>query len=262
MASRSALITVMARAAERAAKSLRRDFGEVEQLQISLKGPGDFVSQADQRAEEALRDELARARPDYGFLLEESGTVAGLGDTRWIIDPLDGTTNFLHGIPHFSISIAAERAGDIIAGLIYDPIRDEMFWAEKGGGAYLNNKRLRVSTRRKLTEAVIATGIPHLGRPGQARFSEELSRLMKEVAGVRRMGSAALDLAYVAAGRYEGYWEHALQLWDIAAGILLVSEAGGYVTDLNGAKKPLLGENILAAPPYLHSLILKLLNPN
>jgi myo-inositol-1(or 4)-monophosphatase len=256
MAQLTTLVTVMSRAAEKAARGLRRDFGEVEQLQVSIKGPSDFVSSADRNAEKILREELQKARPGYGFVLEESGVIpAKDSDQRWIVDPLDGTTNFLHGIPHFAISIALEKAGELVAGIIYNPATSELFWAEKGIGAFLNDRRLRVSGRRKLDEAVIATGIPHRGRPGQDAFEGELSRVMREVAGVRRMGAASLDLAYVAAGRYEGYWETALNSWDVAAGILLVQEAGGFVTEIGGGKDMINGKSILATNGHLHRQI-------
>src|SRR4051812_37505835 len=230
---RSALINVMAGAALKAARSLVRDFGEVEQLQVSMKGPADFVSAADIKAERVLKQELSRARPGYGFLMEESGAERGADDrNRWIVDPLDGTTNFLHGIPHFSISIGLERDGEIVAGIVYEPTRDEMFWAEKGHGAYLNDRRLRVSARRQLGEAVIGTGIPFSGRGDHPTYLGTLGCVMAATSGVRRMGVASLDLAYVAAGRLDGFWEFGLLPWDLAAGILLVKEAGGFVSDL------------------------------
>src|SRR5713226_7466972 len=217
MAVRSATINVMTAAALKASRGLKRDFGEVEQLQVSMKGPADFVSNADLKAEKMLRAELAKGRPGYGFLMEESGESRGSDPRhRWIVDPLDGTTNFLHGIPHFAISIALERDGEIVAGVVYDPTRDEMFWAEKGAGAYVNEHRLRVSARRGLGDAVIGTGIPFRGR------------------GDHPPHLAALDVAYVAAGRYDGFWEFGLSPWDIAAGLLLIREAGGYVSDLTG----------------------------
>ncbi len=253
---RSSLITMMVRAAEKAARNLKRDFGEVENLQVSVKGPSDFVSAADRNAEKTLREELSKARPHFGFLLEESGVIAGSDPRqRWIIDPLDGTTNFLHGIPHFAISIACEKDGEVVAGVIYDPIKEELFWTEKGGGAFLNDRRLRVSGRRKLDEAVIATGIPHRGRPGQDEFREQMHRVMVEVAGVRRMGAAALDLAYVAAGRYEAYWETGVNLWDIAAGLLMVTEAGGYIGEVGGGKDAYAGKSVLAANANLYKPI-------
>src|SRR3954463_7485351 len=223
MAVRSATINVMTAAALKASRGLKRDFGEVEQLQVSMKGPADFVSNADLKAEKLLRAELSKGRPGYGFLMEESGASAGSDSRhRWIVDPLDGTTNFLHGIPHFAISIALERDGEIVAAVVYDPTRDEMFWAEKGIGAYLNDRRLRVSGRRRLGEALIATGIPFRERGNHPNYLAGLAAIMVETSGVRRFGSAALDLAYVAAGRYDGFWEVGLQPWDIAAGLLLV----------------------------------------
>jgi myo-inositol-1(or 4)-monophosphatase len=254
MATRTALINVMARAADKAAKGLRRDFGEVEQLQVSLKGPGNFVSTADHRAERVLRQELQHGRPDYGFLMEESGASPGSDpDHRWIVDPLDGTTNFLHGVPHFCISIALERAGEIVAGVVFDPLRDELFWAEKGIGAYLNDRRIRVSSRRQIADALIATGTPYERDQGRERYLGQLDRMLDSVADVRRMGAAALDLSYVAAGRYDGYWESGVSPWDIAAGILLVREAGGYVSDPDSGGDPLASCNVLAANDQLHA---------
>ncbi len=264
MARRSATIHVMARAAERAGRALIRDFGEVEQLQVSRKGPGDFVSAADMKAERIVRQELERARPDYCFLMEESGRIEGK-DTRycWIVDPLDGTTNFLHGLPHFCVSVGLAEADDVIAGVIYDPLKDELFWAEKNNGAYLNDRRLRVSGRKHLRDSLLATGVPfavHQDTPILARFAEQLGHVMPRVAGVRRYGSAALDLAYVAAGRYEGYWENGLNQWDVAAGLLIVREAGGFVTDLSGKRYNLGASDILAANDSLHDALLAILN--
>jgi myo-inositol-1(or 4)-monophosphatase len=259
MARGSALWTVMTEAARKAARALKRDFGEVEQLQVSNKGPSDFVSAADIKAEKTLRAELQKARPRFGFLMEETGEIAGEdGKHRWIIDPIDGTTKFLHGIPHFAISIALEMEGEIIAGVVYNPIVEEMYFAEKGQGAFLNDRRLRVSARTKMHEAVMATGIPFHGRPGHEPFLKELARVMTDVAGVRRMGTASLDLAYVAAGRYEGFWESGLQPWDIAAGVLLVREAGGFVTDFKGGQNVLASGNIVAANAKLHKQLLDL----
>ncbi|WP_041039751.1 inositol monophosphatase family protein [Paramagnetospirillum magnetotacticum] len=257
---RSALLNVMMGAARKASRNLVRDYGEVEHLQVSKKGPADFVSSADLKTEKALRAELKKARPGFGFLLEEGGEIAG-DDTshRWIIDPIDGTTNFLHGIPNFCISIALERDGELIAGVVYQPLGDEMFHAEKGAGAFLNERRLRVSARRKLEDTLIATGIPFIGRPGHETFLKELAAVMPQVAGIRRFGSAALDLAYVAAGRCDGYWETGIKPWDIAAGIVLVKEAGGYVTDFQGGSKMLDNGEILAANDHLHQPLLKLL---
>src|SRR6266699_339879 len=235
VAIRSPVINVMANAALKAARGLIRDFGEVEQLQVSVKGPGEFVSTADLRAERTLKNELSRARPGYSLLFEEGGATEGSDPHhRWIVDPLDGTTNFLHGIPHFAISIGLERDGEIVAGIVYEPTRDEMFWAEKGVGAYLNEHRLRVSARRGLGDAVIGTGIPLRGRGDHPSYLAALAAVMSATAGVRRLGAAALDLAYVAAGRYDGFWEFGLSPWDIAAGLLLIREAGGYVSDLTG----------------------------
>ena len=260
MALRSALWTVMTAAAQKAARGLKRDFGEVEQLQVSRKGPSDFVSAADVKAEKVLRQELLKARPRFGFLLEEGGEIKGEdGHHRWIIDPIDGTTNFLHGIPHFAISIGLEMDGEIIAGLVFNPIVDEMYYAEKGKGAFLNDRRLRVSARDSLADALLATGIPFRGRPGHAPFLAELERVMPQVAGVRRAGTASLDLAYVAAGRYDGYWEKGLQPWDVAAGILLVREAGGFVSDFDGTKEDLAKGHLVAANAKLHKPILDLL---
>ncbi len=250
---RSPVLNVMANAALKAARGLVRDFGEVEQLQVSIKGPGDFVSTADLRAERTLRNELKRARPGYALLFEEGGAEEGNDPHhRWIVDPLDGTTNFLHGIPHFAISIALERDGEIIAGLIYEPTRDEMFWAEKGVGAYLNDRRLRVSARRQLSEAVIGTGVPFEGRGDHPSYIATLARVMAATAGVRRLGAAALDLAYVAAGRYDGFWEFSLCSWDIAAGLLLVREAGGFVSDFRGGQTMMKSGDVLAANDRLH----------
>ena len=257
---RSALLNVMMGAARKAARNLVRDYGEIEQLQVSKKGPADFVSSADIKCEKTLRAELKKARPGFGFLMEEGGEITGDDKNhRWIIDPIDGTTNFLHGIPNFCISIALERDGELHAGVVYQPLGDEMFHAEKGAGAFLNERRLRVSARRKLEDTVIATGIPFLGRPGHEVFLKELGAVMAQVAGVRRFGSAALDLAYVAAGRCDAYWETGIKPWDIAAGIVLVKEAGGYVTDFQGGSKMLDNGEIVAANDHLHQPMLKLL---
>ena len=249
----SPTINVMTAAARKAARALIRDFGEVEHLQVSVKGPSDFVSTADLRAERTLKAELQRARPGYGLLFEEGGAAEGSDPHhRWIVDPLDGTTNFLHGLPHFAISIGLERDGEIVAGVIYEPTRDEMFWAEKGVGAYLNDRRLRVSARRQLGEALIGTGFPFRGRPKHPAYVATLERVMLATSGVRRLGSAALDLAYVAAGRYDGFWEFALAPWDLAAGLLLVREAGGFVSDLAGGQEMMASGDILAANSHLH----------
>ena len=253
MAIRSPTINVMANAALKAARGLIRDFGEVEQLQVSIKGPGEFVSTADLKAERTLKAELSRARPGYSLLFEEGGATAGSDPHhRWIVDPLDGTTNFLHGIPHFAISIGLERDGEIVAGVVYEPTRDEMFWAEKGAGAYVNDRRLRVSARRQLAEAVIGTGMPYRDRGDHPAYLATLARVMAATSGVRRMGAAALDLAYVAAGRFDGFWEFGLSPWDIAAGLLLVREAGGFVSDFAGGQAMMTSGDVLAANQHLH----------
>ena len=260
MAINSPLMNVMVAAARKAGRALIRDFGEVENLQVSRKGPADFVTQADTKAERILRDELSRTRPHYGFVMEESGVIEGPDKThRWFIDPLDGTTNFLHGLPHFAVSIGLEREGQLVAGLVFNPITDDMFMAEKGQGAWLNDRRLRVSARRELNVALIATGIPYQGKPGHEAFSSELTLMMNEVAGVRRFGAAALDLAWVAAGRFDAFWERGLSPWDVAAGIVILREAGGQVTDLSGGHDVLEGGAILASNTQLHAPLLKLL---
>ncbi len=260
MAQRSALLNVMTAAANKAARGLVRDFGEIENLQVSKKGPGDFVSAADKKAEQTLVAELTKARPGYGFLLEEQGVIEGTDTSnRWIIDPLDGTTNFLHGIPHFSISIALERDGKLAAGVIYEPVTDRMFLAEKGQGAYLNDNRIRVSARRSLEESLFATGIPFAGKEDHDRFLGQLKSVMAVSSGVRRFGSAALDLAYVAAGRFEGFWEIGLNPWDMAAGIVLVREAGGFVSDLTGGSEMLESGEIIAANDLLHGPLKEIL---
>ena len=265
MVSHSGLITIMQRAARKAAPRIRRDFGEVEQLQVSRKGPADFVSMADKNAEQTVVEELRHARPDWGFLLEEGGTIEGdPTKPRWMIDPIDGTSNFLHGIPHFAISIAVQEPkysggwGEISQGLVYQPLTDESFWAEKGRGAWHNERRLRVSSRRDLSDALIATGVPYKGHGDLQRFTKILDAVSPAVAGIRRFGSAALDLAWVAAGRYDGFWEEDLQQWDVAAGILLVREAGGFVTDFRGGDKALETGQVLAANDQLHSKLHKL----
>ena len=245
-------------AVRKTARGLTRDFGEVAELQVSKKGAADFVSAADLKAEQTLFEELSRVRPGYGFLGEERGEIPGSDKThRWIVDPLDGTTNFLHGIPHFAINVALERDGLVVAAVTYNPATHDLFWGERGRGAFWNDKRLRVSARSRMDEALIATGIPFLGHGQHARFLKELHQIGQRVAGVRRFGSAALDLAWVAAGRYEGYWERDLGAWDLAAGVLLVSEAGGTVTDADGGETMLTGGSICAANPSLHPLVLE-----
>lgn len=248
MATRSALINVMAKAAEKAARGLKRDFGEVENLQVSRKGPADFVSTADLNAEKALREELSKARPDFGFLMEESGASEGRDPRRrWVVDPLDGTTNFLHGLPHWAVSVGLEHKGEIVSAVIFDPAKDEMFVAEKGAGAWLNESRLRVSDRSRMIEAIFATGLPFGGRADLPETLQDLARLLPTCAGVRRWGSAALDLAYVAAGRYDGFWERRLHAWDLAAGLLIVREAGGLVEPIGSGASVLEDGEVIAA---------------
>lgn len=263
----SGLIRVMERAARKAGGRLRRDFGEVEHLQVSRKGPADFVSKADMRSERAIYDELSAARPGWGFVLEEAGVIEGdEGKPRWIIDPLDGTSNFLHGIPHFAISIAVQEPrldgkgwGEVTAGVVYDVIQDATYWAEKSRGAWLQDARLRVSARRHLGDALIATGIPFSGHGNFSEWSRIFGAIGPEVAGIRRFGAASLDLAYVAQGRFDGFWESDLNDWDTAAGCLLVREAGGFVSDYRGRSNPIHSEQILAANDTLHSKLHKIL---
>jgi len=261
----SPALNVVVAAAQKVGRRLLRDFGEVEQLQVSTKGPGDFVSQADLRAEETLRAELGRARPNFAFLGEEEGQSGNSDwEWRWVVDPLDGTTNFLHGIPHWSVSIGIEKrtgegTSEIVAGVIYNPAADEMFWAEKGVGAFLNDRRLRVSGRRDMLSAVFATGIPFAKVPRKAEFTAILAKLMPQVAGIRRMGSASLDLAWTAAGRYDGYWELGLKPWDIAAGVIILKEAGGYVTDPEGGDSFASG-NVIAGNPFLQPKLRDVVN--
>jgi myo-inositol-1(or 4)-monophosphatase len=256
----SALMTVMINAARKAARGLVRDFGESQALQVSRKGAADFVSRADHKAEQDIYDELSRARPKYGFIMEERGEVEGTDNSnRWIVDPLDGTTNFLHGVPQFAISIALERDRQPYAGVVYNPATDELFWAEKGEGAYLNDRRIRVSGRDDLSACLFACGLPFAGRPGRKRALDEAKRVLKETAGVRRFGAAALDLAWVAAGRFDAFWERDLNIWDIAAGAALVREAGGFVTEIEGGPDPVYSGSILAANPALHEPIARML---
>ena len=265
MVAHSGLITVMERAVRKAAPRLRRDFGEVEQLQVSRKGPADFVSMADKRAEQTIVEELRNARPDWGMLLEEGGAIEGNpSKPRWLVDPLDGTTNFLHGVPHFAISIAVEEKRpdgrpEITHGLIYQPLTDESFWAEKGRGAWLQDRRLRASSRRDLADCVIGTGIPHCGRGVPADWAKIYSAVAPHVSGIRRFGSAALDLAWVAAGRMDGFWENDLDPWDSAAGVLLVREAGGFVSDYRGSDRIFERREYVAASGAIHSRLQKLI---
>jgi myo-inositol-1(or 4)-monophosphatase len=257
----SALINVMDKAARRAGRSLKRDLGEVENLQVSLKGPANFVTMADKRAEEMLYTDLNKARPGYGFIGEEGGTRVGDDKTHtWIVDPLDGTTNFLHGIPQFAISIGLAREGVIIAGLIYNPANDDLYIAERGKGAFLNDTRLRVAGRKQLNECVIACGLPHIGRGNHELSRAEMTTIQPKVAGLRRFGAASLDMAFVAAGRFDGYWERDLQPWDLAAGIIMIREAGGVVGDIHGGDLLKTG-NVVCGNEFVHGELVKILKP-
>ncbi|MBN8968319.1 MAG: inositol monophosphatase [Rhizobiales bacterium] len=258
----SALINVMVKAARRAGRSLKRDLGEIENLQVSLKGPANFVSAADRRAEDILYEELSKARPGYGFIGEEGGTREGSDKTNtWIVDPLDGTTNFLHGIPQFAISIGLQREGTMIAGVIYNPANDELYIAERGKGAFLNDTRLRVAARRKLDDCVIACGLPHIGRGDHELARREMAELQPRVAGLRRFGAASLDLAFVAAGRLDGYWERNLKPWDIAAGLIMVREAGGIVSGIEGHDNTLESGNVVCGNEVIHAELVRILKP-
>lgn len=261
MALKSPFINVMERAARKAGRGLIRDFGEVEQLQVSPKGPGEFVATADAKSGAMLREELGRARPEFGFLAKDGGEIAGRdGEHRWIVDPLDGANNFLHGIPRFSISIAVERnvtsAGRVrretIAGLVYTPLTDETYWADKAQGAYLNDRRMRVSGRRKMAEALLTIGWPALDEAGRRAFLARAAALLDGAGSLRLFGSAALDLAYVAAGRFDGYWQEGLEPWNLAAGVMLVREAGGFVSELDGGSGMMDSGSIVAANDHLH----------
>ena len=256
----SALLNVMIAAARKAARSLKRDFGEVEKLQVSLKGPGNYVSAADKRAEETVYAELSKARPGYGFIGEEGGRRDGADKTNtWIVDPLDGTTNFLHGVPHFAISIALEREGVLVAGVVYNPVSDEMFVAERGKGAFVNDQRIRVAARRELKDALVGCGLPHPNRSDLALNAREIAAMQPKVGGLREFGAAALDLAFVAAGRLDAYWERDLSAWDVAAGTVLLREAGGFVTDLDGGDSILAKGHIVAGNEFTHSETLRVL---
>ncbi len=258
----SALINVMVKAARHAGRSLKRDLGEVEHLQVSLKGPANFVTMADKRAEELLYQDLAKSRPGYGFIGEEGGARAGDDKTHtWIVDPLDGTTNFLHGIPHFAISIGLQREDTLIAGVIYNPANEELYTAERGKGAFLNDQRLRVAGRRKLGECVIGCGLPHMGRGDLDLSRLELTEIQARVAGLRRFGSASLDMAFVATGRLDGYWERNLQPWDMAAGQVIAREAGGIVTGIEGNDDALRSGNVICGNEFVHAELLKILKP-
>ncbi|MEY4983211.1 MAG: hypothetical protein RIR62_1477 [Pseudomonadota bacterium] len=256
----SANLNLMIKAARKAGRALVKDFREVENLQVSAKGPGDFVSKADREAERIIKEELLGGRPTYGWLGEETGVTEGQDPTRrWIVDPLDGTTNFLHGLPHWAISIALEHKGEIVSGVVYDAAKDELFWAEKGAGAWMNDKRIRVSGRRHMVEAVFATGVPFGAKTTLPATMQDLARLMPACAGVRRWGAASLDLAYVAAGRYDGYWERELNLWDMAAGYLLVREAGGFVSGVRADQEAMVSGSILCANEALFEPLQKTL---
>lgn len=257
---RSAIMNVMVQTALKAGRSLLRYYSELQTLQVSLKGPADYVSQADRNVETLIKNELMKARSHYSFLMEESGETQGEDKQhRFIVDPLDGTINFLHAIPFFAVSIALERQGQIVAGVVYNPVSDELFTAERGNGAFLNDRRLRVANRRTIEDCVIATGIPHLGCANHGKFLIELRNIMAEVSGIRRTGSAALDLAYVAAGRFDGFFEENLQIWDMAAGILLIKEAGGFVCDKDGGNNIFEKKNIIAGNEIIHNQILQII---
>src|SRR3954454_21092969 len=258
----SALINVMVKAARRAGRSLKRDLGEIENLQVSLKGPANFVTLADRRAEEMLHGDLTKARPGYGFIGEEGGSRVGEDKTHtWIVDPLDGTTNFLHGIPQFAISIALQREDTIVAGVIYNPANEELYTAERGKGAFLNDQRLRVAGRRKLDECVIGCGLPHIGRGDHELSRQEMTEIQNRVAGLRRFGAACLDMAFVAAGRLDGYWERNLSPWDMAAGPIIVREAGGVVSGMAGDDDALKSGHVVAGNEYVHVELVKMLKP-
>jgi len=257
---KSANINVMVKACRKAARTIIRDFGEIEKLQVSVKGPGDFVTASDKKVEKILIEELQKARPNYSILSEECGEIKNDESFKWIIDPIDGTSNFLHGIPHFAISIGLEKEKEIICGIVYDPIKDEMFSAEKGQGSYLNNQRMRVSSRTKLEDCMIFTGGPRYSSDKKEIILDEYKRFTSKVTvPVRKFGSGSLDLAYIAAGRADGYWQRDLQYWDIAAGILLVKEAGGYVTDFNGNSEYVKNKTIIAANPKINKEMIEVL---
>ena len=255
----SANLNLMIKAARKAARSLVKDFREVENLQVSAKGPGDFVSRADREAERIIKEELMGERPTYGWVGEETGVTEGQDPTRrWIVDPLDGTTNFLHGIPHWAVSIALEHKGEIVSAVVYDPAKDEMFYAEKGAGCWLNdNRRLRVSGRRAVSESLFSTGVPFGAQKTLPATLKDLSQVMPGSAGMRRLGAASLDLAWVAAGRYEGYWEREVKIWDIAAGLLLVKEAGGLVEGLREGADALESSTVIAANDQVFAQLAK-----
>jgi len=256
----SANINVMVKACRKASKTLIRDFGEIENLQVSIKGPGDFVTASDKKVEKILIDELQKARPNYSILSEEIGKINNDESSKWIIDPIDGTANFLHGIPHFAISIGLEQDGEIICGIIYDPIKDEMFIAEKGNGAYLNNQRIRVSSRSNLKNCIIFTGGPKKESQNIELSLKEYNNFSSKVLiPIRKLGSAALDMAYVAAGRCDGFWQRNLNYWDIAAGIILVKESGGFVTDFRGENKYIENKTILVTNSKINNEMIEVL---
>src|SRR5260221_6452526 len=258
----SALINVMVKAARRAGRSLKRDLGEVENLQVSLKGPANFVSLADKRAEEMLHDDLIKSRPGYGFIGEEGGARIGEGKTHtWIVDPLDGTTNFLHGIPQFAISIGLQREGTMIAGLIYNPANDDLYIAERGKAAFLNDQRLRVAARRNLADCVIACGLPHIGRGDHNLSRNEMTEIQNKVAGLRRFSASSLDMAFVASGRLDGYWERNLSPWDMAAGPIIMREPRGLVSGMAGDDDPLKTGNLICGNEFVHAELVKILKP-
>ncbi|WP_140983979.1 inositol monophosphatase family protein [Asticcacaulis tiandongensis] len=256
----SSLIQVMVASIRKACKGVARDFGEVSELQVSRKGPGDFVTAADKRVEGVLFEELLRVRPGYGFLGEEQGAFEGTDKThRWIVDPIDGTTNFMHGIPVFACTVALERDGEIVAGVTFNPVTNDLYWAEKGKGAYHNDRRLRVSARKNLEDCLIATGAPFIGKPGHAQFLKDLHQIMQRTCGIRRLGACSLDLAMVAAGRVDGYWERGLKPWDMAAGLLLITEAGGKISSIDTDESPMVTGELIACnldlyPAFLEKL--------
>ncbi len=251
----------MTQAAMKGGRALNRDFGEVQNLQVSIKGPGDFVTSADKKAEKIIRAELEKARPDFGFLMEEGGEIIGRDpQNRWIVDPLDGTLNFLHGLPHYSVSIGLEREGEVVAGVIYNPLSDELFVAEQGQGAYFNDKRMRVAARRDLADCMIATVIPHFGKKDHATFIAEETRIMRHAGAIRSTGSTALDLAYIAAGQLDGCWERGIEAWDVAAGMIIMQEAGGFITDFDGGKNLYSTHTVIAGNPQIHGALLELVN--
>ena len=257
----SANINVMVKACRKAAKNIIRDFGEIEKLQVSLKGPGDFVTASDKKAEKILIEELQKARPRFSILSEEIGQITNDKEFKWIIDPIDGTANFLHGIPHFAISIGLEHDDEIICGIVYDPIKDEMFVAEKGNGSYLNNQRMRVSSRSKLKDCIVFTGGPRLDSKNKELALEEYKKFSSKILiPIRKLGSASLDMAYVAAGRCDGFWQRNLNYWDIAAGIILVKEAGGFVTDFEGENRYVENKTILATNSKINKEMIEVLN--